>query len=64
VWRAYWGRIDPDRGSHRSTLSLGYGYRLSPRSELYGALMSDRVSGTGAGTGTGRSYSAGIRHRF
>lgn len=62
--RAQWGQIDPEVGGKRNTLTLGYGYNLSRRSELYGALMSDRVAGTGAGTGTGRSYSVGMRHRF
>jgi predicted porin len=57
-----WGRIDPDAGAgaERSTVSLGYGHALSKRTDVYVAAMNDRI----AGTGTGNSYSVGLRLRF
>jgi predicted porin len=57
---AQWGQIDPDSGAERKTLSLGYGYNLSKRTDLYLAFMNDKISGTGSGN----SYSLGVRHRF
>lgn len=57
---AQWGRIDPDSGAERKTLSLGYGIDLSKRTDVYGAYMNDKL----VGTGTGNSYSLGVRHRF
>ncbi|MBL8327992.1 MAG: porin [Rubrivivax sp.] len=58
--RAQWSQVKPSTGAKRSTLSLGYTHNLSKRTELYGAFMNDKLSGTG----TGNNYSAGVRHRF
>lgn len=44
----------------RTTVSAGYNYDLSKRSDLYVAVMTDKVSGLNRGTG----YALGIRHRF
>ncbi len=58
--RAQWGQIDPKVGAKRTTLTLGYSYTMSKRTELYGAYMNDKLSNLG----TGNNYSAGIRHRY
>lgn len=57
---AQWGRINPDTGASRSTLTVGYDYFLSKRTDAYVAYMNDKISGQSAGN----SYSVGIRHRF
>lgn len=44
----------------RSTTSIGYDHNLSKRTDVYGVVMNDRVTGLKAGT----SVIAGIRHRF
>jgi predicted porin len=58
--RAQWGQIKPDLGAKRTTLTLGYTHNLSKRTEVYGAFMNDKLSGTGSGN----NYSVGVRHRF
>jgi predicted porin len=58
--RAQFGQVKPDVGAKRSTWTVGYSHNLSKRTEVYGAYMSDKLSGTG----TGNNYSAGVRHRF
>ena len=55
-----WGKISPDIGAKRTTVSVGYDYFLSKRTDIYAAYMSDKVTGLSSGT----SYSGGIRHRF
>ena len=55
-----WGQIDPKTGAKRSTVSAGYGYHLSKRTDLYAIFMSDKLSGLS----TGNSYGVGVRHRF
>jgi predicted porin len=57
---AYWGRISPETGARRSTLSLGYDHFLSKRTDVYLAAMSDRVSGLPRG----HALALGVRHRF
>lgn len=57
---AQWGQIDPSTGAKRTTISLGYNHSLSKRTEVYGAYMSDKLSGSSAGN----NYSVGVRHRF
>lgn len=44
----------------RSTATVGYDYKLSVRTDLYGMYMSDRLN-TAARSG---SYGVGVRHRF
>lgn len=47
-------------GRSRGTLSLGYDYTLSRRTDLYAVAMQDRISGYAHGL----SWAGGIRHRF
>ncbi|MDT7834825.1 porin [Aquabacterium sp. OR-4] len=54
------GRVKPATGAKRGTVSGGYDYYLSKRTDLYAVVMSDRLSGAKNGT----SYSVGGRHRF
>ena len=55
-----YGRLKPNAGDKTNTVSLGYGYNLSPRTELYAAAMRDKKENLSAGS----SYSLGMRHRF
>lgn len=57
---AQWGRIDPDAGAKRKTLSLGYDYLLSKRTDVWVAFMNDKIDTTGSGN----NYGIGMRHRF
>lgn len=57
---AQWGRINPDTGSTLSTISLGYDYSLSKRTDAYLVLMNDKRDGLEAGN----NYAVGVRHRF
>ncbi len=55
-----WGKLSPDVGADRKTISLGYGQQVSKRTDLYAVLMHDKLSGLSAGT----NYAVGVRHRF
>ena len=55
-----WGKLSPDVGADRKTLSLGYDHQMSKRTDLYAVLMNDKLSGLSAGN----SYAVGVRHRF
>lgn len=44
----------------RTTVTIGYDHDLSRRTDLYAALMSDKVSTLDRGAG----YAVGLRHRF
>ncbi|RZL38217.1 MAG: porin [Rubrivivax sp.] len=55
-----YGRISPTAGAGRKTLTVGYDYFLSKRTDLYAMAMSDKV----AGLANGNSFSVGMRHRF
>ncbi len=57
---AQWGRISPDTGSTRATISFGYDHNLSKRTDAYLVLMNDKIDGLA----TGNNYAVGIRHRF
>ncbi len=57
---AAWGRIAPKTGAGRNTITLGYNYNLSKRTDLYAVAMRDKVDGLS----NGQSYSVGVRHRF
>jgi predicted porin len=48
------------KDKQRNTLSMGYVYSLSKRSDLYGVVVADRVTDLESGTGA----AAGFRHRF
>lgn len=44
----------------RSTVSFGYGYDLSKRTDLYTAVIADKLTNVKRGTG----FTAGVRHNF
>lgn len=55
-----WSKLSPDVGAGRTTVSLGYDYQTSKRTDLYAVYMSDRQTGKSSGS----NYATGIRHRF
>ncbi len=55
-----WGKLSPDVGADLKTLSLGYDYLLSKRTDVYAVYMNEKKTGLSAGN----SYALGIRHRF
>jgi len=55
-----WGQVNPNTGAKRTTISVGYDYTLSKRTDVYGVYLSDKLSGLSAGN----NYSVGVRHRF
>ena len=57
---AAWGRVAPKTGADRNTVSLGYDYNLSKRTDVYAVAMRDKIDNISSGS----SYSVGIRHRF
>ncbi len=57
---AAWGRVAPKTGADRNTVSLGYDYNLSKRTDIYAVVMRDKIDGLSSG----QSYSVGVRHRF
>jgi predicted porin len=46
--------------STRDTVSFGYDYALSKRSDVYAVAMNDKITGLSSGN----SFGVGIRHRF
>lgn len=44
----------------RHAASAGYDYAFSKRTDVYGAVMFDKITGSGSGT----TFAAGIRHKF
>jgi predicted porin len=57
---AQWGRLSPDTGAKRNTLSLGYDHSVSKRTDIYMVGMRDKVENLSTGYGV----SVGLRHRF
>lgn len=60
---AQYGRATADLGAAKNTsqtASAGYVHDLSKRTELYGALMNDRLTARSSGN----TVAAGMRHRF
>lgn len=47
-------------GSKRQTLTVGYDYNLSKRTDVYTMLVNDRITNLSSGT----SLAVGMRHRF
>lgn len=45
---------------NRTTTTIGYDHNLSKRTDLYGVVMNDRLTGLKSGT----SFAVGMRHRF
>jgi predicted porin len=44
----------------RQTLTVGYDYNLSKRTDVYANIMNDRITNRTSGTSVG----VGLRHRF
>jgi predicted porin len=57
---ADWGRVSPDAGAKLTTMTLGYDYQFSKRTDLYAVAMHDKLEDVKAG----KSFAVGIRHRF
>ena len=57
---AAWANTKMTGGAKRDTISLGYDYSMSKRTDLYAIVMRDKITAFSSGT----SYGAGIRHRF
>jgi predicted porin len=61
---AAWTRTDKTQtavaNQKRDTVSLGYDYDLSKRTDLYAVVLNDKVTGLSGGTG----FAVGLRHRF
>jgi predicted porin len=57
---AEYGQLKPDTGAKRTTITAGYDYGLSKRTDVYGVVMSDKLTGTN----TGSTYAVGVRHKF
>lgn len=55
-----YGQLSPDVGADQKTLSLGYDYLMSKRTDLYAVYMNEKKSGLSSGN----SYAFGVRHRF
>ena len=47
-------------GAKRETMTVGYDYNLSKRTDVYAMLMQDKITALSSGT----SYGVGVRHRF
>lgn len=54
------GLLKPDTGNKRRTITAGYDYSLSKRSDLYVVYMNDHLNNVG----TGNTYAVGLRHKF
>lgn len=55
-----YGQLSPDVGADQKTLSLGYDYLMSKRTDLYAVYMNEKKTGLSSAN----SYAFGIRHRF
>jgi len=47
-------------GATRDTMTVGYDYTLSKRTDVYAMLMNDKITALSSGT----SFGVGVRHRF
>lgn len=63
-WLVSWGRTYRKQvqiqEKRRDTVTVGYDYNLSKRTDLYAVILSDRVTGLSSGIG----HSIGMRHNF
>jgi predicted porin len=57
---AAWAKTSIDSGNTRDTMTIGYDYNLSKRTDVYAMLMSDKITTFESGTSLG----LGVRHRF
>ena len=56
-----WNRLSTDvANADRTTVSAGYDYQISKRTDLYAVYMNEKQTKLSAGN----SYAVGIRHRF
>ena len=54
------GQLKPATGAKRTTITAGYDYTLSKRTDVYAVAMSDKKTGVN----TGSTYAVGVRHKF
>lgn len=57
---AAWAQSKIDAGNTRDTLTVGYDYPLSKRTDVYAMLMNDKITTFTSGTSVG----VGVRHKF
>lgn len=57
---AEYGQLKPDTGAKRTTITAGYDYTLSKRTDVYAVAMNDKKTATS----TGSTYAVGVRHKF
>jgi predicted porin len=57
---AAWAKTTIDGGNTRDTMTVGYDYNLSKRTDVYAMLMGDKITTFESGTSLG----LGVRHRF
>lgn len=57
---AEYGQLKIDGGTKRTTITAGYDYTLSKRTDAYAVVMSDKLTSKT----TGSTYAVGVRHRF
>jgi predicted porin len=57
---AAWAKTTVDGGNTRDTVTVGYDYFLSKRTDLYAMLMNDQITNYESGNSLG----LGVRHRF
>lgn len=58
---AAWAQTKVDNGGNtRDTVTIGYDYNLSKRTDLYAMLMNDKITNYDSGS----SFGLGVRHRF
>lgn len=57
---AAWANTKVDAGNTRDTVTVGYDYTLSKRTDLYAMLMNDKITTFQSGNSLG----LGVRHRF
>ena len=57
---AAWAKTRVDGGNTRDTVTVGYDYTMSKRTDLYAMLMNDKITNYESGT----SFGLGVRHRF
>lgn len=57
---AAWANTKVDAGDTRDTVTVGYDYTLSKRTDVYAMLMNDKITTFESDT----SFGMGVRHRF
>jgi predicted porin len=57
---AAWANTKVDAGNTRDTVTVGYDYTMSKRTDVYAMLMNDKITNYDSGN----SFGLGVRHRF